>query len=133
MNWGSAILILVIAEVLSHIIVFPIIKKLFYPDSELAMSQRVPKIGFSDAVKGVIERLVLILALIKGLPQVLILFGAMKLGTRLTTGTESEAWNDYFLIGNLYSVALAIVYATVLYPLNIDLWLLVQNLWASIM
>ena len=132
MNWGSAIVILVIAEILSHIIVFPIIKKLFYPNSELAMSQQVPKIGFSDAVKGVIERLVLILALIKGLPQVLILFGAMKLGTRLTTGTESEAWNDYFLIGNLYSVALAIVYATVLFPLNIDLWLLVQNLWAFI-
>ena len=132
MNWGSAFFILVIAEVLSHIIVFPIIKKLFYPNPELAMSQQVPKIGFSDAVKGVIERLVLILALIKDLPQVLILFGAMKLGTRLTTGTESEAWNDYYLIGNLYSVALAIVYATILFPLNIDLWSVLQNLWAAI-
>lgn len=127
-NWGSVVVIFVIAEVLSHLVVFPIIKKLFYPNPELAMSQQVPKLGFSDVVKGIFERLVLTLALIKGLPQVLVLFGAMKLGTRLTTGTESEAWNDYFLVGNLYSVALAIVYATILFPLNIDLWPILQNI-----
>lgn len=132
MNWGSAVCMFIVAEILSHLIVFPVIKKLFYPNAELAMSQQVPKLGFSDVVKGVFERLVLILALVKGLPQVLVLFGAMKLGTRLTTGTESEAWNDYFLIGNLYSVALSIVYATILFPLNIDLWLIVQNIWAAI-
>jgi len=132
MNWGSALCIFVVVEILSHLVAFPIIKKLFYPNPELAFTEKVPTLGISDAVKGVFERLVLILALVKGLPQVLILFGAMKLGTRLTTGTESEAWNDYFLMGNLYSVALSIVYATILFPLNIDLWLIAQNLWAAI-
>lgn len=131
-NWGSAVLIFLFAEVFSHFVVFRIIKKLFYPSQELVETDKVPAIGFSDAVKGVVERLVLILALIKGLPQVLILFGAMKLGTRLTTGTESEAWNDYFLIGNLYSVALAIIYATIIFPMNIDLWQVALNLWAAI-
>jgi len=131
-NWGSAFCIFLMVEVLSHLVVFSIIKKLFYPSKKLARSEQVPKLGFSDAIKGVVERLVLVLALVKGLPQILIFFGAMKLGTRLTTGTESEAWNDYFLIGNLYSVALAIIYATILFPMNIDLWPIVNNLWAAV-
>lgn len=131
-NWGSLICIFLAAEILSYLIIFPIIKKLFYPTGENESAAGIPKIDFYDVLKGVIERSVLTLALIKGLPHVLTLFGAMKLGTRLTTGTESDGWNDYFLIGNLYSVALAIVYATILFPLNIDLWQLAQNLWVVI-
>jgi len=129
-NWGSAICIFLAAEALSHLIFFPIIKKLFYPNPLITKAEQIPTIDFRDAIKGIIERLVLVLALVKGLPQVLILFGAMKLGTRLTTGTESESWNDYFLIGNLYSVSLAIVYATILFPMNIDLWQLVGDIRA---
>ena len=55
-------------------------------------------------LKGILERLVLYTALIHGYPQMLIAFGAMKLGTRLHTEKGSEISNTHFLAGNLLVV-----------------------------
>ena len=64
-------------------------------------------------LKGVLERLVLYTGLIHGYPQMLIAFGAMKLGTRLHDEKGSEISNTYFLVGNLLSMFLAIVASVV--------------------
>lgn len=57
--------------------------------------------------------------LISNYPHALTLFGALKLGTRLkhteNTSTDEgkkreETYNNYYLIGNLISVSLSIIY-----------------------
>jgi hypothetical protein len=64
-------------------------------------------------LKGILERLVLFTALIHGYPQMLIAFGAMKLGTRFHTEQGSKISNTCFLVGNLLSMLLAIIGAVV--------------------
>ena len=59
--------------------------------------------------KGVIERLVIFVAMIHGYPHILIAFGAMKLGTRLHDEEENTISNSCFLLGNLISMLIAIV------------------------
>lgn len=61
-------------------------------------------------IKGVLERLTILFGLLAGLPQILIAFGAFKLGTRLHSESDTKISNDYFLIGNLLSLLLVIGY-----------------------
>jgi len=66
-------------------------------------------------VKGIFERILLSIALIYGFPHILTLFGALKLGTRLSIGnnenpSEKVKYNDYYLIGNFVSVLVSILY-----------------------
>lgn len=58
--------------------------------------------------KGVLERLIITVFLISNFPPILIVFGTLKLGTRITEHKEIK--NDYFLIGNLSSILIAIFY-----------------------
>jgi len=67
------------------------------------------KLTVTIASRGWLERAFLLVALLKNLPQALILFGALKIGTRLKEG-ENKISNDYFLVGNLISVLLALIY-----------------------
>lgn len=60
-------------------------------------------------LKGNLERLVLFTALLHDYPQMLIAFGAMKLGTRLHDEKKMEISNTYFLVGNLLSIFMAIL------------------------
>ncbi|WP_400263450.1 hypothetical protein ACFX5U_10700 [Sphingobacterium sp. SG20118] len=77
------------------------------------------KFDLKSTVKGVLERLFMTYSLCQGFPHVLTLFGALKLGTRLKRAEKEDtpenikkeaAYNDYYLIGNLISVALSIFY-----------------------
>lgn len=56
----------------------------------------------NNILKGIIERLCLFLSFIIGFPQMLIAFGALKVGTKL--GKECQVSNDYYLVGNLLSI-----------------------------
>lgn len=70
-------------------------------------------INFKSISKGIIERLFLVVALLNNYPHALTLFSALKLGTRLRRPDEKDnekAFNDYYLIGNLVSVSIAIGY-----------------------
>ena len=69
-------------------------------------------INVRSVAKGVIERVFLVTALANEYTQALVLFGALKLGTRLTDPKKAESggYNDYFLIGNLLSVLSAIIF-----------------------
>jgi hypothetical protein len=95
-----------IAEEVVALVVFPILNHYRGPEGGTTWDRR-------GILKGVLERLVLYTALIHGYPQMLIAFGAIKLGTRLHTEQGSEISNTYFLVGNLLSMLLAIISSVV--------------------
>ncbi|MFV8364489.1 hypothetical protein ACNQGO_14020 [Flavobacterium sp. ZT3P35] len=58
--------------------------------------------------KGIMERFIISVFLISNFPPILIVFGTLKLGTRISEHKEIK--NDYFLIGNLSSILVALIY-----------------------
>ena len=66
--------------------------------------------SFISILKGVVERLILFFSLVVGYPNMIVLFGALKLGTRLHEDNQSKISNDYFLMGNLVSVGAVLGY-----------------------
>jgi hypothetical protein len=88
------------------VILFPLLTHWLGPQGNRAWDLKA-------ILRGIIERLVLFTALIHALPQMLIAFGAMKLGTRLHDERETEISNTYFLMGNLLSILLAMIGAIV--------------------
>ena len=105
MKYLWALVIFVAGELVSFLIFTVIKKQLGPPETSPAMK--------ASTAKGVLERLVLFIGLIHGFPQILIAFGALKLGTRLHEEKESEISNNYFLVGNLISILLAMLYAII--------------------
>jgi len=63
-----------------------------------------------SVLKGVLERLFLFLALVYYIPQALIAFGAIKIGTRFIKEEDNKISNDYFYIGNMTSLLIALLY-----------------------
>lgn len=107
----SKIILLLLLFGMSEIIiafVFAVIAQQFYA-----------KLGFDfkSIIKGVVERLFLFIALVNGYTQALTFFSALKLATRLkhseTEAAKENKFNDYYLIGNLASVAITIGYVYV--------------------
>ncbi len=77
-----------------------------------------PKVSIG---KGIFERIVLFVFLTFGHMPILILFGALKIGTRLKDSNNKSISNDYFLVGNLLSVLMAFIYYLVIkYCFEID-------------
>jgi hypothetical protein len=74
------------------------------------------KMGFHPVIKGIVERSFLLIALVNDYPHALTLFSALKLGTRLkhkdSSGAAEDDFNDFYLVGNLISVSVAIGYTT---------------------
>ncbi|MCC5933358.1 MAG: hypothetical protein LAT75_06895 [Candidatus Cyclonatronum sp.] len=64
--------------------------------------------------KGVLERLFLITGILLGYPQVIIAFGALKIGTRFRNSEKGKVSDDYFLIGNLVSLLAVMLFIWVL-------------------
>ena len=73
-------------------------------------------IDYRSILKGVVERLFLMISLINGYPHILTLFGALKLATRLKRKSVNEnqelesLYNDFYLVGNFISVLVSILY-----------------------
>lgn len=63
-----------------------------------------------SVLKGAFERIFLIFALLLGYENMLLVFGALKLGTRLEKDAARKISNDYFLIGNLLSIGAVLLY-----------------------
>jgi hypothetical protein len=89
------------------LIIFGVLKKAFGP------TPNSPAYKWSWT-KGVLERVTMLTGLLGGFPQILIAFGAFKLGTRLKEEQNSHISNTYFLTGNLISVLLAMIYAIII-------------------
>jgi hypothetical protein len=95
-------LVVFICQEFVGLIIFPLLNRHLAPKGMKAWAPKA-------ILKGILERLVLTTALIHGYPQMLIAFGAMKLGTRLHEENGSEISNTYFLVGNLLSILLAML------------------------
>ena len=98
MNWPWIILIYLIMEM--------VINGVFHFVSKKMKSNESRGISVS---KGVLERLFLIVGIVTGHPQVIIAFGALKIGTRFQK--NSKVSNDYFLIGNFISLLTALLFS----------------------
>ncbi len=98
-------IVLLLGELLG-LIVFGLLKKFLGPAKDSPTWK-------GTAVKGILERLTLFIGLLHGFPQIIIAFGALKLGTRLHKEKGSEISNTYFLSGNLISILMAMIYAIV--------------------
>lgn len=59
--------------------------------------------------KGIMERFIMATCLVIGVTPILIVFGALKIGTRLKS-PDDKIQNDYFLIGNLSSIFISVIY-----------------------
>lgn len=96
------VLVVFICQEILGLIIFPVINRFLGPENITAWDLK-------SILKGILERLVLLTALVHGYPQILIAFAAMKLGTRLHEEQNSDISNTYFLTGNLLSILLAMV------------------------
>ena len=102
-----SVIAIAVAMIICEIIigfVFSVIAQKFYKKSE---------IDIKSIFKGFIERLFITLFLYNDLPHALTFFSALKLATRLKhddASGETEKFNNYYLIGNLVSVSLALLY-----------------------
>lgn len=60
--------------------------------------------------KGIVERAFIYISLLAGVPHALTALGALKIATRISENPDDKISNDYFLIGNLTSIGLAVCY-----------------------
>ncbi len=119
MSLGYAILFWTLIEALLVFVFFFVAKWLTpretattpnAPTADEAKAAKPGKIrmGFTSWFKGLIERLFLVFMLLAGFEgAAIVVFGAIKLGTRLDNDKDTKVSNDYFLIGNLLSIAAA--------------------------
>lgn len=98
-----AVIMLVLEIIMAFL--FSLIAQSFYKRSE---------IDVKSIFKGLVERLFLTIFLFNDLPHALTFFSALKLATRLkhdeTNSGDTEKFNSYYLIGNLVSVTVALLY-----------------------
>ena len=103
-----AFVILLISEIVLAF-AFSAISQIFYKKLGL---------DFKSIVKGLFERLFLVVSLYFGYPHALTFFSAVKLATRLKHTEKAESdqnkFNDFYLFGNFVSVIAAIAYVELL-------------------
>jgi len=101
------LLIIIAAMAISEILlwfIFSIVAKFYYKKTE---------IDLESLFKGCLERLFLALFLYNDLPHALTVFSALKIATRLKheeRHEDTQRFNNYYLIGNLISVSMALFY-----------------------
>ena len=93
--------ILAAGELVIHLLLFLISKFIGKVNKD--------KISKTSILKGVLERIFIVVSLHLGMTQSLTLLGALKIATRIRD-TEDRVSNDFFLIGNLVSVLFGIMY-----------------------
>lgn len=110
----------ILAEIIAYL-VFSFLNSVFFPEnknekpvegknyfSKSHFKKEFFKVNM-DNIKGFFERALLVLGMAYGFPHVIILFGALKIGTRLDNSKSCLATTNYFVLGNILSVILAIL------------------------
>lgn len=101
------ILLFCAGELIVNLTLFKWLRKIFSTSEDPEPEKRI--LGLSISIfKGILERFTLFLALFLNIPFVLTVFGAIKIGTRLEKNNKVK--NDYFIIGNLLTILIAIFY-----------------------
>lgn len=111
----AGILLFIVGEIIFNHTILVYIKNYFKDDIKVKKESETDKpfMGMSiSAFKGILERFVLFIALYCGFTPILVVFGALKLGTRLDN--KNAIGNDYFLIGNFSSILAAVLYTIIL-------------------
>lgn len=115
----SGLIIFTLGELICNSTLFPYLAR-YFAQKESAEGKNLPTDGQPEnsrqlfglslsVAKGVLERGVLFVALIADISSILVVFGALKLGTRLDT-SKNKISNDYFLFGNLSSILVVLIY-----------------------
>ncbi len=99
------LIVFISVELLLASWIFEILRSLFGSEIATAGSSRARSRAW-PIWKGIVERSVVFFGLLSGFPHVLTVFGALKIGTRLKV--DDKVSNDYFLLGNLCSIGLAL-------------------------
>ncbi len=106
------IVLFIVGELIANLSIFRYLKRYFKFDEKPSIleTKTSAKIFFLNlsVFKGMLERFVIYCCLVIDISQILIVFSALKIGTRLDK--TKEITNDYFLVGNFISILLAIVY-----------------------
>ncbi len=104
--------IFVTGEIILNLTFFPYLKNYFHfkeSDANKENETTKPFLGLPISIfKGGLERFIVYLFLTINLSQILIVFGALKIGTRIDKNEKIK--NDYFLIGNFTSLFIAVMY-----------------------
>lgn len=102
------IFIYLVGEFIFNFTLFRYLKDYFKVDSLVDSETKKFMFFKISTFKGLQERLILFFALVNGLPQILIVYGALKIGTRFEKNEKIK--NDYFLVGNFFSIGIAVLY-----------------------
>src|SRR5882672_8970163 len=94
-----------------------IIHFLFFMISRMIGKSNKDKINAVSILKGILERIFVVVSLWFAMTQSLTLLGALKIATRIKDN-EDKVSNDFFLIGNLISVLFGIGYYVLLNELR---------------
>lgn len=97
--------ILIAGEVLIHF--------LFFLVSKFIGKGNKDKIDRTSVLKGILERMFVVVSFFYAFTSALTLLGALKIATRIKD-TEDKVSNDFFVIGNLISILFGIAYYLVL-------------------
>lgn len=104
------IAIFTVGELLVNPTLFAFLRRHFLQVPEQDVPPRL--LGLPVSVfKGCLERFTLFLGLILPLYYLLTVFGTIKIGTRLEKNNKVQ--NDYFIIGNLFTILIAMLYSWV--------------------
>lgn len=108
-NYVVFMTICVIGELAVNFTWFRYLKKKFIsPENTNTPKITILRVNIST-FKGTMERMIISICLAIGLTPILIVFGALKIGTRLRN-PDDKIQNDYFLIGNLSSIFISVMY-----------------------
>lgn len=122
-NLALFLSIFLIGEVFINRTVFRFLKTYFEfkeGQTEEEKQSSKPILGLPlSIVKGLVERFTIYFSLVAGLSQILIVFGALKIGTRLDK--TKEITNDYFLLGNFVSILTTVGYYVLYLKLTVAL------------
>ena len=94
------LIIYICVEIIANIVFFFPMKKI-YGSKKQIHEKALPW------MKGVLERVCLNVGMLLGFPQILIAFGALKIGTKI----NNESLNsEYYLLGNLASILTCFIF-----------------------
>ncbi|MEM9856470.1 MAG: hypothetical protein AAF843_03910 [Bacteroidota bacterium] len=96
-------ILLILASEVAATLVFWLLSKL---NDEGGQKNHIDVIS---VIKGLSERFFIAFSLTMGYPQALTFFAALKIATRIQN--DHKVSNDFYLLGNLLSVILGIVYS----------------------
>lgn len=117
----------VLGELFSHYVLFKLLNDRYMsernppkpPEEKQSGEQSEGSSQSRAQIKGHFERGMLVLGLAAGFPQILIAFGALKIGTFFKDQDNAKISNDYYLIGNVVSISIAIIY-TILWRVSMN-------------